>query len=70
MEQLKHKDIETEQEIFVVHGLNKPLLERPAIEALAIVSLVERVTMQPNDIVKQFPKVFQAPRQLLYYITK
>ena len=57
--QLKHKDIKTEQEIFVVHGLSKPLLGRSAIEALAIVSLVEPVMMQPKDIVWQFPKYFK-----------
>ena len=56
MGQLKHNDIETEQEIFVVHSSNKPLLGSPAIEALAIVSLVKQVTMQSNYIVKQFPK--------------
>ena len=31
--QLKHKDVKTEQEIFVVHGLSKPLLGCSAIEA-------------------------------------
>ena len=51
MGQWKHKDIKTEQEIFVV---SKPLLGGPAIEPLAIVSLVELVMMQPNDIVGQF----------------
>ena len=70
MGQLKHKDIETEQEIFVVHGLNKQLLGRPTIEALSIVSLVERVTMQSIDIVKQFPKAFGLGRlQDNYWIT-
>ena len=55
----KHKEIETKQEIFVVRGLSKPLLGRPAIEALAIVSLVEPVTVQSNSIIQKFPKLFQ-----------
>ena len=56
---LRHNDTETKQEIFVVHGLSKPLLGRPAIEAMSIVLLVEPVTLQQNSIIQKFPRVFQ-----------
>ena len=47
----------TEQEVYVIRGLHKALLGRPAIEALQIVKQVEPV--QTNTIVKQFPELFQ-----------
>ena len=56
---LRHNSVETKQEIFVVRGLSKPLLGRPAIEALAMVLLVEPLTLQENCIIQKFPKVFQ-----------
>ena len=54
---LKHKDTQIAQDIFVIRGLSKSLLGRPAIEALTIVTLVEPVTLQSSDIVHQVPKV-------------
>lgn len=47
----------TQQEIYVIRGLCKALLGRPAIEALQVVQQVEPV--QVNSIVKQFPELFQ-----------
>ena len=39
----KWKSIETKQDIYVVRGLQTPLLGQPAIEALEIVTRVENV---------------------------
>ena len=47
----------TQQEIYVVRGLCKALLGRPAIEALRVIQQVEPV--QASNIVKQFPELFQ-----------
>ena len=47
----------TQQEIYVVRGLRKALLGRPAIEALRVIQQVEPV--QASNIVKQFPELFQ-----------
>ncbi len=54
---MKRNGKELQNEIYVVSGLRKPLLGRPAIEALGIVSLVEPVL--EGNIAKQFPKLFQ-----------
>ena len=55
--QLKRNLNDSQQEIYVVSGLRKPLLGRPAIEALGIVSLVEPV--QAGHIVKKFSELFR-----------
>ena len=55
---LRYNDLETEQKIFVVQGLSKPLLGRPAIEALAIVSMVEPI-MTLAKVAEAFPQLFQ-----------
>ena len=47
----------TQQEIYVVCGLCKALLGRPAIEALRVIQQVEPV--QAHNIVKLFPELFQ-----------
>ena len=47
----------TQQEIYVIRGLRKALLGRPAIEALQVVKQVEPV--QTSSIVKQLPELFQ-----------
>lgn len=54
---LKKDEVESQQDVYVVSGLRKPLLGRPAIEALGIVSLVEPVLR--DDVAKWFPKLFQ-----------
>ena len=55
---LRYNDLETEQKIFVVQGLSKPLLGRPVIEALAIVSMVEPI-MTLAKVAEAFPLLFQ-----------
>ena len=40
---LRYNSLEIEQTIFVIQGLNRPLLGHPAIEALSIVSEVEPI---------------------------
>ena len=47
----------TQQEVYVINGLRKALLGRPAIEALQVVKQVEPV--QTNKVAKQFPELFQ-----------
>ena len=47
----------TQQEIYVIRGLRKALLGRPAIEALQVVQQVQSV--QASSIVKDFPELFQ-----------
>ena len=54
--QLQRNTLQTTQEIYVVRGLHKPLLGRPAIEALNIAAFVNGVQLQ--DVVKQFPQLF------------
>ena len=56
----KTQNIGIEQDIFAILGLGKPLLGCPAIEALAIVTLIEPVAFQSDDIVQQFPKMFRS----------
>ena len=53
---LKRKEVELQQEVYVVKGLRKPLLGRPAIEGLGVVSQIEQV--HTNDIVKRFSHLF------------
>ena len=51
---LKGKNIETKQDIYVVHGLQTPLLGQPAIEALGVATQIENV-----HVTAQFPTLFQ-----------
>ena len=53
---LNRNDTEVKQDIFVIHGLQKALLGRPAIECLKIVSQVEQV--QTTDTIDRFPQLF------------
>ena len=55
---LQYNNLQTEQNIFVIKGLSKPLLGRPAIEALALFSVVEPI-MTLNSVVNKFPQLFQ-----------
>ena len=54
---LKRKEVELQQEVYVVKGLRKPLLGRPAIEGLGVVSQIEQV--HTKDIVKGFSHLFR-----------
>ena len=58
MGHLRYNNLETEQKIFVIQGLSRPLLGRPAIEALAIVSVVEPI-MTLEKVSEKFPQLFQ-----------
>ena len=55
---LKYRDKETTEEVYVVRMLNRPLLGRPAIEALGLVQRVNAVQTK-TDLMKQFPKLFE-----------
>ena len=44
---------------YVVQGLHRPLLRRPAIESLNLVGQVEPVLTQKDAIVQKFPHLFQ-----------
>ena len=55
---LRYNSLETEQKIFVIQGLSRPLLGRPAIKALSIVSVVEPI-MSLDSVTEKFPRHFQ-----------
>ena len=59
--QLRTQSKQTQQEIFMVHGLRhglrQPLLGRPVIQALGIVSRIESV--EETNYVQRFPKLFK-----------
>ena len=50
---------ETEQELYVAEGLKRPLLGRPAIEALQLVQRIRDVRTEKLNPVQQFLKLFQ-----------
>ena len=54
---IQKADKSLEQEIFVVDGTHRPLLGRPAIEALKIVELVQEV--ETTDFKAKFPNLFK-----------
>ncbi len=49
---MKRGSQETHEEVYVVEGLNKPLLGRPAIEGLGLLACVYAVT--ESSLVEQF----------------
>lgn len=54
---LKKGSQEVQQKLYVVEGLNKPLLGRPAIEELSLLSRINAI--QDVPLTKQFPLLFQ-----------
>ncbi len=56
--QLGIKNKTTEQDIYVVAGLSKPLLGLPAIEALKLIQRLYTVHEQQNDFRAKYPSVF------------
>ena len=48
----------TEQEIYVVKNLHKPLLGRPAIRDLNLLSRIDYIAEGGQSVLDQFPKVF------------
>ena len=56
---LKRREQEVEEEIYVVKGLHKPLLGRPAIERLGLVVRVEAIEGKTLNPTQQFPQSFK-----------
>ena len=56
--QLNTGNKSADQVIYVVQGLRFPLLGRPAIEALNIVSVVQQVQISTDELYEKFPQVF------------
>ena len=54
--QLQRNSVSTTQEIYVIHGLHTPLLGKPAIKALQLLTFLNRIKL--DDIIKQFPTLF------------
>lgn len=55
---LSIKEKTTEQDIYVVAGLSKPLLGLPAIEALTLIQRLHTVQERKEDILAEYPSVF------------
>ena len=56
---LKKGKHETEETVYVVRSLRRPLLGRPAIESLKLLKRVNTIVgMTDNSIKQQFPKLF------------
>ena len=56
---LQHGSFQAEEAIFVVRGLKQPLMGRPAIEALGLVSTVDTVVGKEEEIIATYPDLFQ-----------
>ena len=54
---LRRKGEESQQMIYVVRNLSRPLLGRPAIQALKVAVLIEPV--QVDSVVEEFPELFK-----------
>jgi len=54
--QLQRNSVSTTQEIYVIRGLHTPLLGKPAIEALQLLTFLNGIKL--NDIIKKFPTLF------------
>ena len=56
---LTYKSNSVKQEVYVVKGLRKPLIGRPAITALKLISQVNTVKSGQHKIVSQYPTLFK-----------
>lgn len=56
---LVHEDRDTEQEVYIVEWLHRPLLRRPVIESLQLVHWVWGVQPGKLNPLQQFPSLFQ-----------
>ena len=56
---LVHKDDTVDEVIYVVKGLRKALIGRPAITSLQLVSQVNQVNFAKQEVVSKFPKLFK-----------
>ena len=57
--QVQSHEKATTQNVYVIRGLKTPLLGRPAIEALSLVSVVQSVNSPGEEIFKKYPTLFQ-----------
>ena len=57
--QIQSHEKATTQNVYVIRGLKTPLLGRPAIEALSLVSVVQSVNSPGEEIFKKYPTLFQ-----------
>ena len=55
---LESKDLKSDQDLYVIKGLKKPLLGRPAIEALGVLKRVDAVEGR-QDIKDEYPSLFK-----------
>ena len=56
--------METDEEIFVIEGLSMPLMGRPAISALKLVTRVNLIQADREAVAEQFPKLFKGLGQM------
>ena len=56
---LRNGNTEIREQIYMVQGLHRPLLGRPAIESLNLVVQVQPVLAQKDAVVLKFPHLFQ-----------
>ena len=61
---LKSATCEAKEDVYVVEGLNRPLLGRPAIEALGVVARLATVDKQELRPATQFPALFHGLSKL------
>ena len=61
---LSHKNTETCEEIFVIQGLQTPLVGRPAISSLNLVARVTLIQADRATIAKSFPQLFKGLGQM------
>ena len=61
---LSHDNIETAKEGFVIKGLSMPLVGRPAISTLNLVSRVTLTQAGQTEIAEQFPELFKGLGQM------
>ena len=57
--QIQSHEKATTQNVYVIRGLKTPLLGRPAIEALSLVSVVQSFNSPGEEIFKKYPTLFQ-----------
>ena len=56
---LQNGEVTTEEKIYVIENVRKPLLGRPAITALKLLSRIDSVVEQEESLIKQFHSVFK-----------
>ena len=61
---LSHKNTEICEEIFVIQGLQTPLVGRPAISSLNLVARVTLIQVDRATIAKSFPQLFKGLGQM------